>query len=135
MIKKKIKILKSELKEVVKDAILSSKKNGFEICGLLVDNGYFIELIKVKNAGRRGGGFRFGPNEIKFIQKAARKMNHKIIGTFHSHPTYIAAPSDSDLTYAVDHSFLLIIDVMGKEVKLWYIANQKKKEVEFELIK
>lgn len=66
--------------------------------------------------------------------QAADKTDHEIIGTFHSHPTYIAEPSDGDILNAIDDSFMLIIDAMDKEVGLWYIKNQKKKKKQFELI-
>ena len=131
---KKLRILKKQLLKMINEAVSSASQNGQEICGLLVDNGYFIELIQVNNKIKSGGGFAFYANEIRFLQKAADKTNHEIIGTFHSHPTYIAEPSDGDILSALDDSFMLIIDAMDKEVGLWYIKDQRKKKKQFELI-
>jgi len=105
-----------------------------EICGLLVDNGYFIELIEVTNKSKRWGSFSFYVNEIRLIQKAVRFMKHEIIGTFHSHPFGTSSPSKSDILNTHDDSFMLIIDVTRKELGFWYIKDGDKTRAEFELI-
>ncbi|MBN2320819.1 MAG: Mov34/MPN/PAD-1 family protein [Acidobacteria bacterium] len=130
----KFKFLSTQLNNIVKDAQLSVKDSGKEICGFLVDNGYFIEIIKLKNKTKKGGGYSFYLKEADFIEKACTIMNHKIVGTFHSHPYYIAVPGDSDKANAFDNELMLIIDVMGKDIKLWQITNTKEKEIPFELI-
>lgn len=126
--------MKKQLGKIINEAVSSANQNGQEICGLLVDNGYFIELIQVRNKIKEGGGFAFYVNEIRFLEGAAKKMDHEIIGTFHSHPTYIAEPSDGDILNAINDSLMLLIDVMDKEVGLWHIKDQKKKKKLFELI-
>lgn len=131
--KKKHRFLRRQVNETIRDAKLYASNRGQEICGLLVDNGHFVELIRVKNR-TKGGGFRFDSSEIAFIQKALKKMGHRIIGTFHSHPAYLPVPGDSDVKWAPDGSFMLIIDVLGKKVGLWFIKNRKKRRIEFELI-
>ena len=85
-------------------------KDGREICGFLVDNGYFIELIPLQNTQTKGGG------------------------TFHSHPTYLAEPGESDIKFAVDDSLMLVIDVLDKKVGLWSIKDKQKKKLRFTLI-
>ena len=132
--KNKYKISKSNLDRMIIEAVMAAKKNGLEICGLLIFNGYFIELVKVRNKIKRGGGFEFYVNDIRFLQKATKKIDHEIIGTFHSHPEYIAKPSESDIYNALDDSFMLIIDTVDQEVNLWHIKNLKKKRIQFELI-
>ncbi len=82
---KKLRLLKKQLIKMINEAVSFAGQNGQEICGLLVDNGYFIELIQVNNKVKIGGGFAFYANEIRFLQKAVDKMDHEIIGTFHSH--------------------------------------------------
>ena len=126
--------MKKQLSKMINEAVSSAGQNGREICGLLVDNGYFIELIQVNNKIKEGGGFAFYVNEIRFLQKAVNKIDHEIIGTFHSHPEYIAEPSDGDIQNALDDSLMLIIDVMDKEVELWHIKDHRKKKKQFELI-
>jgi proteasome lid subunit RPN8/RPN11 len=89
-----------------------------------------VELIRVKQE-HEGVALIRGSDTI---QKAMEKMDHKIIGTFHSHPAYLPVPGDSDVKWASDSSFMLIIDVLGKKAGLWFIKNRKKREIEFDLI-
>ena len=131
--KKIYRITKNQLDEITKAATSSATRGGREICGLLMDNGYFIELIRAKNMIRKGGGFQFNSTEIRTIQTAAKQLNHKIIGTFHSHPAYLAVPSDSDIRCTLDDSLMLIIDVLGKKAALWHIKDKKKRKVRFGL--
>lgn len=131
---RKIIFLRKQLEQIIKESVLSAKNNGTEICGLLIDNGYFIEIVSVNNKNKVGGGFEFYVNEVKFIEKAVTKLNHEIIGTFHSHPTYIAKPGTSDIENAVNDSLMLIIDVMDKKTALWHIIDKKIKKRKFELL-
>jgi proteasome lid subunit RPN8/RPN11 len=128
------KIIKSHLDKMIVDAVKNAVKGGMEICGLLVNNGYFIELIKVKNKKKKGGGFEFYHKEIKSIEVAAKILRHEIVGTFHSHPAYIAVPSGSDVAHAIDDSLMLIIDVSDKKAALWHVKGQEKREVKFTLL-
>ncbi len=132
--KPKYRILQRQLRQVMTAANSSARRNGAEICGLLVYNGYFIELVKVKNKVKRGGGFSFYYNEVRFIEKAASIMGHQIIGTFHSHPYYISSPGESDIRGARDDSLMLIVDVKKREAKMWHIKNHKKRRVPFRLV-
>lgn len=132
--KNKYKILRKEFKKVLENAIVSADDNGKEICGLIVDNGYFLNLITLKNKIKKGGGFSFYYNEVRFIQKAINKMDLEIIGTFHSHPIGLPEPSKSDIYGALDDSFMLIIDVLGKNASLWYLKKYKKKKMQIEFI-
>ncbi|MDO9214426.1 MAG: Mov34/MPN/PAD-1 family protein [Methylococcales bacterium] len=135
MFLKKFKFLNEQVLEIIKEAEVSASiKVASEICGLLVDNGYFIELIKVKNKTKKGGGFSFYYNEIRLLQSALQIMNHEIIGTFHSHPLYIAKPSESDIHNSNDDSYMLIIDVLDKEIGFWYIKNSHATKINYEII-
>ena len=131
---KRYRLLKSQFDNASRLAGKSAKINGTEICGLLVDNGFFIELVHVRNKSRRGGGFSFYLNEIRAIQKMAKTFDHEILGTFHSHPVGLPEPGKSDRTYALDNSVMLIFDVMGKKAGLWRIKNKKALPLEFDLI-
>jgi proteasome lid subunit RPN8/RPN11 len=135
MFLKKFKLLNEQILQMIKEAEISaSTRAGCEICGLLVDNEYFIELIKVKNKTKKGGGFSFYYNEIRLLQSALKIMNHKIIGTFHSHPLYIAKPSESDIQNTNDDSYMLIIDVLDKEIGFWYIKDGHATKADYEII-
>jgi proteasome lid subunit RPN8/RPN11 len=132
---KQYKFLKSELDKFINKAILSAAKDGKEICGLLADNGYFIEIIQTKNKIKNGGGFAFYYKEVRQIVAAAEKLGHEIIGTFHSHASFIAKPGENDIACAEDDSLMMIIDVIGKQAALWHIKDMDIKELKFKTIK
>jgi proteasome lid subunit RPN8/RPN11 len=133
---KKLRLLDEQVAAMIEAATVATSDGtaGAEICGLLVDNGYFIELIKVTNKSKRWGSFSFYMNEIKLIEKAVRFMKHEIIGTFHSHPFSTSSPSKSDILNTYDDSFMLIIDVTRKELGFWHIKDGDKIKTEFEVI-
>ena len=130
----KYKIWAAQLNEMIEESQLLASNGGKEICGLLVDNGYFIEMIRLKNKEKKSGGFSFYVKEAEFIEKACKRMNHEIIGTFHSHPYYIAKPGKADIAAAFEIEIMLVIDVMDKNARLWLINNKKLKELQFEMI-
>ena len=79
---------------------------------------------------------------MNFIRKKSgtlkiisQKVGHEIVGTYHSHPLYIASPCRTDIANAVDDSIMLIIDATDKKTALWHIKNGKKRKVAFTLLK
>jgi proteasome lid subunit RPN8/RPN11 len=131
---RRIKFSKHQLKGMAQQARKMAEANGTEICGLIVNNGDFCELIRVRNKTKRGGGFSFYFGEIRAIQKVAEKCKHEIVGTFHSHPVGLPAPGPSDIANAVDDSLMLIYDVTGRSVKLWHINRQKAKSLRYKVV-
>ncbi len=131
---RKYRIVKSQLDKIIIASVNAAEKDGIEVCGLLVDNGYFIELIQTKNKIKKGGGYKFYRSEIRSIQIAVERLGHEVVGTFHSHPLYIASPSHTDIVNAVDDSIMLIIDVLDKKIGLWHIKDLEKRELELILI-
>lgn len=128
------KIKNDQLKALIKNAVIASKDGGKEICGLIVDTGYFLELIQVRNKIKTGGSFRFYVPEIRNIEKAVSVMNFEIVGTFHSHPLSIAKPGNSDLTDVSENELMLIIDCIDKHAVLWKIINGEVKKATFKVI-
>lgn len=129
-----IRFLRRQFNKVKDDARKGAKIGGSEICGLILDNGYFYELIRVRNKSKHGGGFSFYFTEIRTIQKMAKLFGHEIVGTFHSHPVGISTPGESDLHNALDDSIILIYDVMGCSADLWHIKNIKSKRLKYSLL-
>ena len=129
----RIKFLKSQFKKVQKEAKRIAVLNGGEVCGLILNNGAFFELVQVRNKTKSGGGFSFYFSEIRAIERAASLIDHEIVGTFHSHPVGLPQPGFSDLFNAVDDSLLLIFDVLGHSARLWHVKNQKSKPIGFSL--
>lgn len=132
---KNIRLLNDHVTSVVEAASTAAEDMASaEICGLLIYNGYFVELIKLKNKSKRWGSFSFYMNEVNLIEKTVHLMGHEIIGTFHSHPYGTSAPSKSDILNTHDDSYMLIIDVTRSELGVWHIKDNDKTAVEFELI-
>lgn len=132
--KKKFRIVKRQLKKTIDDAVTAAKDGGREICGFLVDNGYFLEIVHVRNKVKRGGGFAFYVNEVRALGRAAEMLGHDIVGTFHSHPLSTAEPGESDIISAVDDSLMIVIDVMEKKAKLWHVHDHAKCEIKMDLL-
>lgn len=130
----KYRFLKSEFENLIEKAVVTSANNGKEVCGFLVNNGYFLEPIPTKNKTKRGGGFSYYINEVNAIEKATIILNHEIVGTFHSHPFSIASPGKTDIEMHDTNDLLLIIDCNEKEAKLWKVIKNSAVELDFELI-
>ncbi|HWF19737.1 MAG TPA: Mov34/MPN/PAD-1 family protein [Verrucomicrobiae bacterium] len=130
----RVKFLRSQFKKTQRESRALSKSNGREICGLIIDNGHFFELIQLGNKIKRGGGFAFYFKEVRDVCKMARLCGHIVVGSFHSHPVGLAEPGPSDVQNAMDDSIMLIYDVMGRSAKLWRIKNGKARQRSFSLI-
>ena len=128
------RLKKKQLHNLINDSVSASRDHGKEVCGLIVDTGYFLELIQVRNRIKRGGSFAFYVGEINKIERAVSTLGYEIVGTFHSHPYYIAKPGESDLAAAEDNELMLIIDSLNKEAMLWKVKNKSAKKVKFQLI-
>jgi proteasome lid subunit RPN8/RPN11 len=131
---RRAKFLKSHFKTIQKEAKKMAEMHGGEVCGLIVDNGSFFELIQVRNKSKRSGSFSFYVEEVRAIQKMATLREHEIVGTFHSHPVGLPNPGPADLLHAVDDSIMLIFDVMGRSARLWRIRKQNGKQLQFSLM-
>lgn len=115
-------------------ALKQLANGGVEICGFLIDNGYFIEMIGLRNKSKEPGTFFVYLAEADAIEKACKELNHEIVGTYQSHPFFTAEPGASDLARAFDNEILLIIDVHKRDAKLWRVSNKKKRELSFSLL-
>ncbi len=104
------------------------------MCGLILANGLFFELVLTRNKSKRGGGFAFYYKDVRAIQAMARMCDHEIVGTFHSHPVGLATPGPSDISNALNDSLLLIFDVVGKCAQLWHVKEKSVKQLPFSLI-
>jgi proteasome lid subunit RPN8/RPN11 len=129
----KYRILNTQLRRTIAEACRLAN-GGMEICGLLIDNGYFIEMIRMRNKSKKPCSFSFYLAEADAIEKACKQLNHEIVGTFHSHPFSMAEPGNSDIAKAFDNEIMLIIDVIKNEAKLWRVSSKRKKELRLTLL-
>ncbi len=127
------RILKGELDDAVRRAVLAAARRR-EICGLLIDNGYFLELVFMRNKSRmpRKCAFYFG--EVRTIEKACRKLGHRIIGTFHSFPSSPTEMGDGHVENGVEGSLLLVISSTEKSATLWQTEGGEAKGAQFVLL-
>jgi proteasome lid subunit RPN8/RPN11 len=130
----KNKVIKKDLTEAIRKARKTARNGGREIAGLLIHNGHFMELLEIRNTYRKGGHFQFDEKQIKTIMKAVKELGHRIVGTFHSHPAYIAKPGEGDIRAAVEDSLMLVIDCIGSEARLWRIKGGKARSVNMEIL-
>ena len=111
-----------ELKAAVREAVALARKNHRETCGLLIDSGYAIELVAVRNTARRPGHFVFDARQVRALQRAARLIGHEVLGTYHSHPVSPPRPGRGDIEGTLNDSLMLIIDCIEREARLCSIG-------------
>jgi proteasome lid subunit RPN8/RPN11 len=104
---------------------------GKEICGLIVDTGYHLSFVLIRNTSSRVGSFVLSRFDVRRVAAATKVLGQEIVGTFHSHPVAPAKPSKSDIQNAVDDSLMFIFDCIGKEGRLWRIKRRKANPLTF----
>ena len=130
---RKWRILKGELDDAVRRAVLASARRR-EICGLLIDNGYFLKLVFMRNKSRTPHKCAFYFGEVRSIEKACRKLGHRIIGTLHSFPSSPAEIGEGHIENGVEGSLLLVISSTEKSAALWQTENGSAKQAPFVLL-
>jgi proteasome lid subunit RPN8/RPN11 len=58
-------------------------------------------------------------------------LKYEVVGTFHSHPLWLAEPDEGDIINAENNSLMLIIGCSTREAKLWSIKNGKASELKY----
>ena len=101
---------------------------------MLVDTGYMLSFVSVRNVSRRGGSFMFSRTDVRRISAAAAVLGQEIVGTFHSHPLAEAKPGISDIQNAVDDSLMFIFDCTEKKGRLWRVRRRRIRELKFRLL-
>jgi len=131
---KEIRLLASQLNAMISAAEIATD-DGKEICGFLIDNGYFLSMVQVRNKEKLIGKSAFYVSEVRRLVKAVKVLGCEIVGTFHSHPMSGANLSKGDIDSSEDDDLVLIISTPKKEEKLWYInKNKGSREIKFELL-
>jgi proteasome lid subunit RPN8/RPN11 len=97
-----------------------------EICGVIVDNGWLLELVRLPNRTRRRGGFLTVHMDLKLVEQATRRLGHRVVGSCHSHPVSATKPGPGDIRGAEAGSLMLVIDCIGREARLWRIGRNRR---------
>jgi proteasome lid subunit RPN8/RPN11 len=105
-----------------------------EVCGLLVDNGFFLEMLEVRNVSRRPGSFLLSLSGVRKLERGASLLGNTVVGSFHSHVVGLAKPGKTDIQGSTDGEFMLIIDTMDREAKLWRIRNGRARELRLDFV-
>lgn len=98
---------------------LAKKGFPYEVCGFLLGKSAVdtevLDIVEVKNiATDRLRRFEINPLDYIKVEEVAFQKGLELIGIYHSHPSYPAIPSISDLEFAQDTFSYLIISVEGK---------------------
>ena len=133
MARRRMRLRRSDIRRLMSKAVVCAK-DAREICGLLLDNGYFVHVRETRNIAKKRGSFRLDIREINSVCRASEKLGLKVVGTFHSHIVWFPKPGPADIGGAEDDSFMLIIDSMDRQVGLWRIRHGRAYVRQFELI-
>lgn len=125
------RIIGEQLRAMIRRAVEVAEPNGREICGLILDNGYLLELLPVKNQTRAPGSFSISWMQWRKARKAARRLGHRVVGTYHSHPVSEAAPGPADLRFAQEGDLMLIFSCWDLEARLWLIRKGEAQPLRF----
>ncbi|MEN6577155.1 MAG: Mov34/MPN/PAD-1 family protein [Phycisphaerales bacterium] len=104
----KTRLARRDIRRMMSRAVARARGD-WEICGLLIDNGCFLQMRETRNLSRRRGSCALDFREINAICRACERLDLKIVGTFHSHIRNIAKPGQTDIRGAEDGDLMLII--------------------------
>src|SRR6201988_4250339 len=85
-----------------------------ECCGALIGiDGVVEHVTPLPNTTEEGARRRFliRPADYKFVEEEARRLNHDLLGFYHSHPDHPARPSQYDLDHAWPFFSYIIVSV------------------------
>jgi desampylase len=87
-----------------------------EICGLVFGTGDQItDVTKTNNVSARSTDqFEIDPSQLIAAHRAARAGGVQVIGSFHSHPNGVCAPSACDADRAAADGMLWLIIAAGR---------------------
>jgi proteasome lid subunit RPN8/RPN11 len=105
-----------------------------EVCGLLLGNGVeIIDIVPIPNAAE-DAQHAFRLEERAFVREmfAAEKRGLSLAGFFHSHPSGIALPSQTDIQQSHYPDALHLIVGLGGQplMNAWRLANGGAERVE-----
>ena len=127
---------KVQYRTILREACNSEhRRDGRELCGLIVSTGHHLSFVRTRNALRGPGGFVLSRLDVRKIVAAAKVLGHEVVGTFHSHPRGLAEPGRSDIEHAVDDSLMFIFDCLGGAGRLWRIKGGKARSLKFDFLK
>ncbi|MDR1454525.1 MAG: M67 family metallopeptidase [Tannerella sp.] len=107
-----------EIPRTIIDAIIQQACDELpdETCGLLAGtDGAVKKRFPMENADHSPEHFSFDPREQFRVLREARAEGLRILGSYHSHPSTPARPSDEDIRLAYDPDILYFIASLAGE--------------------
>lgn len=108
-----MKITDAQLKQIYAHA---GKTYPHECFGFLVGvfegGGWVHQVVRGTNLNtERADRFQMDPKEFVGVEKQADNKGLNVIGFYHSHPDWPAIPSQTDITWAWEGSYYLIVSM------------------------
>lgn len=127
-----MKITDAQLKQIYAHA---AETYPYECFGFLVgrfDAGGLVgRAVRGTNLNtERADRFEMDPQEFVQVEKSADDEGQNVIGFYHSHPDWPAIPSQTDITWAWEGSYYLIVSVHeGRPLHtgVWSLAVERPK--------
>ncbi len=79
----------------------------YEICGLITDNGDVIEIANV--AKHKANNYVFDTLSYYSELRELKRLNIKVVATWHSHPHCNSEPSTLDIEYFLKSEYDMVI--------------------------
>ena len=127
-----MKITDAQLKQIYAHAeeIYPHECFGF-LVGTFDAGGLVHRAVRGANLNaERADRFEMDPKEFVGVEKRADNEGLNVIGFYHSHPDWPATPSQSDITWAWEGSYYLIVSVHeGRPFNtgVWSLAEEEPK--------
>jgi proteasome lid subunit RPN8/RPN11 len=114
----------------------------YECLGFLVgtfdDGGMVHQVVRGTNLNtEQADRFEMDPSEFVQVEKQADNQGLNIIGFYHSHPDWPAIPSQTDINWAWEESYYLIVSVHdGRPFNsgVWLLSEAEPKCFKQELL-
>jgi proteasome lid subunit RPN8/RPN11 len=108
-----MKITDAQLKQIYAHARETYPHEGFGfIVGTYDTGGSVHHVVRGTNLNtERADRFEMDPKEFVKVEKRADNEGLNVIGFYHSHPDWPAVPSQTDITWAWEGSYYLIVSV------------------------
>ncbi len=87
-------------------------------------------VAPLPNTTEEGARRRFliRPSDYKFVEEEAKRLNHELLGFYHSHPDHPARPSQYDLDHAFPFFWYVIVSIQQgrpEHMTVWQLADDR----------
>ena len=99
------------------------------LLGAFADDGWVLQIVSGKNlATERNDRFEMDPRDFIQVERDAEEAGLEIIGFYHSHPDWPPIPSQTDIDFAWEGMFYLIVSVhKGRpfNTNIWQLTEEE----------